>query len=88
MERASTASVPAGSSAAARPSAGCAAPASRTATAALTLSRGHYRISLRPLPRAGEASPPAKLAPCGAGFLGTRACCSRDKFKLLVLECT
>jgi hypothetical protein len=59
-----------------------------TATAALTLSRGHYRISLRPLPRAGEASPPAKLAPCGAGFLGTRACCSRDKFKLLVLECT
>ena len=59
-----------------------------TATAALTLSRGHYRISLRPLPRASEASPPAKLAPCGAGFLGTRACCSRDKFKLLVLECT
>lgn len=59
-----------------------------TATAALTLSRGHYRISLRPLPRASEASPPAKLAPCGAGFLGTRACCNRDKFKLLVLECT
>ena len=62
--------------------------AALTATAALTLSRGHYRISLRPLPRASEASPPAKLAPCGAGFLGTRACCNRDKFKLLVLECT
>ena len=26
----------------------------------------------------GRASPPAKLAPCGAGFLGTRACCSTN----------
>jgi hypothetical protein len=59
-----------------------------TATAALTLSRGRYRVSLRPLSRADDAPPPTKLAPCGAGFLGTRACCHRDKFKLLVLECT